>query len=312
MKKLIYSMLALFCVTLAFTSCSDDDSSEDVSEKAEKHEKGTINNPYNVAEAINAVKDMTWTSNTEYDKTDDVYVKGKISRIANRGTYAEGGVFGNASFFISDDGSQNNEFYCFRVLYFEKKKYETGQTDIKVGDEVIIYGKLMNYKGNTPETVSGDAYLVSLLRPNNGSSVSESAKNISFATNTETQAWASETDGTYNAGYSTTTQGLKIGYYKHTSNTITSPNENEVRINKNTVLSIATTDGKKIKKIVIGCAPDKETTSYCFDMAGLEGGASADADKSALTITWSGSASKVILHANNGQIRMKKLTVEFE
>lgn len=83
-------MLALFCVTLAFTSCSDDDSSEDVSEKAEKYEKGTMNNPYNVAEAINAVKDMTWTSNTEYDKTDDVYVKGKISRIANRGTYAEG------------------------------------------------------------------------------------------------------------------------------------------------------------------------------------------------------------------------------
>ena len=30
------------------------------------------------------------------------------------------------------------------------------------GAEVIIYGKLMNYKGNTPETVSGKAYLYSL------------------------------------------------------------------------------------------------------------------------------------------------------
>ena len=47
-------------------------------------------------------------------------------------------------------------------------------------------------------------------------------------------------------------------------------------------------------------------------MAGLEGGASATADKEGLTVTWSGSASKVVLHANNGQIRMEKLTVEFE
>lgn len=47
-------------------------------------------------------------------------------------------------------------------------------------------------------------------------------------------------------------------------------------------------------------------------MAGLEGGASAVADKSALTITWKGSASKVVLHANNGQVRMEGLTVVFE
>ena len=66
-------------------------------------------------------------------------------------------------------------------------------------------------------------------------------------------------------------------------------------------------DGKKIKKIVIGCLSD-----YCLDMAGLEGGASATADKTALTVTWTGSASKVVLQANNGQVRMEKITVEFE
>jgi hypothetical protein len=47
-------------------------------------------------------------------------------------------------------------------------------------------------------------------------------------------------------------------------------------------------------------------------MAGLEGGASATCDKDALTVTWTGSAAKVVLHANNGQVRMEKLTVEFE
>ena len=124
--------------------------------------KGTLANPYTPLEACDAVKDLTWTDNSTYDTTDDVYVAGKISRIANKGTYTEGGTYGNASFFISADGTENGEFQVFRALYLGNKKFAEGQTDIKVGDDVIIYGKLMNYKGNTPETVSGKAYLYSL------------------------------------------------------------------------------------------------------------------------------------------------------
>ena len=124
--------------------------------------KGTLANPYTPLEACDAVKDLTWTDNSTYDTTDDVYVAGKISRIANKGTYTEGGTYGNASFFISADGTESGEFQVFRALYLGNKKFEAGQTDIKVGDDVIIYGKLMNYKGNTPETVSGKAYLYSL------------------------------------------------------------------------------------------------------------------------------------------------------
>ena len=123
---------------------------------------GTLNDPYNPAAAINAVKDLTWTDNNTYDKTDNVYVKGKISRIANKGTFTEGGTYGNASFYISADGSESGEFYCFRVLYLGNKKYEAGQTDIKVGDEVVVYGQLMNYHNDTPETVANSAYLYSL------------------------------------------------------------------------------------------------------------------------------------------------------
>ncbi|MBR4688445.1 MAG: hypothetical protein IKP01_09035 [Bacteroidales bacterium] len=124
--------------------------------------KGTLANPYTPLEACEAVKDLTWTDNNTYETTGDVYVAGKISRIANKGTYTEGGTYGNASFFISADGTESGEFQVFRALYLGNKKFEAGQTDIKVGDDVIIYGKLMNYKGNTPETVSGKAYLYSL------------------------------------------------------------------------------------------------------------------------------------------------------
>ena len=123
---------------------------------------GTVDDPYNPAGAADAVKNLTWTSNDDYETTGDVYVKGKISRIADKGTFTEGGTYGNASFYISEDGTQNGEFYCFRVLYLGNKKFESGKTDIKVGDEVIVCGQLMNYRNNTPETVAGKAYLYSL------------------------------------------------------------------------------------------------------------------------------------------------------
>ena len=122
---------------------------------------GTLADPFNVAAALNATAGLTWTSNSSYDKVGPYYVKGKISRIASGGTFTEGASYGNASFYISDDGTETNEFYCFRVLYLGNQKYTSG-TDIAVGDEVIVYAELMNYKGNTPETVSNSGYLYSL------------------------------------------------------------------------------------------------------------------------------------------------------
>ena len=123
---------------------------------------GTLNNPYNPTAANQLASALTWTS-TEYQKSDDVYVKGKICKIANNGTYNESGVNGNATFFISEDGKEESEqFQCYRILYLGNKKFASGDTDIKVGDDVVIYGKLMNYKGNTPETVQNEAYLYSL------------------------------------------------------------------------------------------------------------------------------------------------------
>lgn len=123
---------------------------------------GTLEDPYNPAGAAAAVKDLTWTSNDNYETTDVVYVKGKICKIASNGTFTEGIKYGNASFFISEDGTGEGEFHIFRTLYLGNKKFAEGQTDIKVGDEVIICGKLMNYHGNTPETDANNSYLYSL------------------------------------------------------------------------------------------------------------------------------------------------------
>ena len=275
---------------------------------------GTLADPYTPKGAIDAVKDLKWTSNSDYETTGDVYVKGKISRI--KGTYTEGGTYGNASFYISADGTETDEFYAFRVLYLENKKFEAGQTDIKVGDEVVIYGKLMNYQNNTPETEANKAYLYSLngsTTPGGGGGDTPTGSSVSFDTNASAQTWSEETDGTYGAGFSSTTQGIKVGYYKHTSTSAAvTPNDQHIRVYKNSVLSVTAPTGKKIKEMVLKTEPKSGDREYCFDMAGLEGGASATANKEALTVTWSGSAEKIVLHANNGQVRIKSISLTLE
>ena len=314
MKKLIFSMLALFSVAFIFTSCGDDDS-EPIKLPDDGLLEGSIEHPYTVADALSIVKGLTWTNSTKYETTDVVYVKGKISRIASKGTFTEGGTFGNASFYISEDGTEySGEFFCYRILYFDNKKFKSGQTDIKVGDDVVVCGKLMNYKNNTPQTVPDEAYLISLNGETDGGiGYGSSDNSVYFGTNSATLMWNAATDATYGTGFSATEHGLNIGFYKHTSTSnLVAPNANHIRIYKNSVFSIASTEGRKIKKIVIKCAPDAGTTCYCYDMTGLEGAANAVADHSALTITWTGSAKKIVLQSNNGQVRMEEITVDFE
>jgi hypothetical protein len=72
------------------------------------------------------------------------------------------GTYGNASFYVSDDGTTTNKFYCYRVLYLGNKKWATGSGDVlKVGDDVVVCAKLTNYNG-TPETQQNEGYLYSL------------------------------------------------------------------------------------------------------------------------------------------------------
>lgn len=77
-----------------------------------------------------------------------VYVKGIISRIAEIST-----SYGNASYYISADGTEADELYVFRGYSLEGEKF-TSETEIAVGDEVIIYGQLTTYN-ETPQVNTG-------------------------------------------------------------------------------------------------------------------------------------------------------------
>lgn len=120
---------------------------------------GTLENPYNVAGVIAYVS--TFEANEE--SPTDVYIKGKVASIKEN--YNESDPqYGNATYYISDDGTDNNTFYIYRSMYLGDTKYTSGDV-LEVGDEVIVCGKVTNYVGDygsTLETVASQSYLYSL------------------------------------------------------------------------------------------------------------------------------------------------------
>ena len=110
---------------------------------------GTSDDPYTVAEALAIIEAGTYTS-------DNVYVKGIVSSISEIST-----SYGNATYFISDDGSTDSELEIYRGYYLDGAKF-TSEDDLQVGDVVVICGELTLYY-STPEVTSGSS-IISLTR----------------------------------------------------------------------------------------------------------------------------------------------------
>ena len=121
---------------------------------------GTKEDPYSVGGVLEYLK----TLGNNVNSPSNVYIKGVISKITE--TYTASGTNGNATFYIKDTAEDTDDFQCYRVKYLGNKKFTTGKEDIKVNDNVVICGKVVNYSGSagkvTPETVANEAYLYSL------------------------------------------------------------------------------------------------------------------------------------------------------
>lgn len=115
---------------------------------------GSKENPFNSVAANQMASKLA--SGAKTDK--QYYIKGKVVSVKE----AFNAQFGNASFYISDDGKAEGQFLVFRTLYLGNEKWTEDKPNVAVGDEVVVCGSLTNYMGNTPETVQGETYLVSL------------------------------------------------------------------------------------------------------------------------------------------------------
>ena len=123
---------------------------------------GTLENPFNTVAA--AAYARSFGTDTPSDQA--VYIKGKVASISEPFSIN----YGNSTFYISDDGTMNNAFYVYRTLYLGNRKFKEGDTQIQEGDEVILYGKVINWRGTIPETIQGETFLYSLNEMTEGTS----------------------------------------------------------------------------------------------------------------------------------------------
>ena len=161
MKKFIYSMFALAMMAMTFASCEDvpmpyDQPGEGGEEPVivQPTGDGTLENPFNVAAALEYTNSLA----ADEESPKDIYIKGKVVTVTEEYSTS----FGNGTYYISDDGTNKNQFYVYRAMYLGNKSFKNGDTQIQEGDEVIICGRVINFKGTTPETQQKKAFLYSL------------------------------------------------------------------------------------------------------------------------------------------------------
>lgn len=144
---------------------------------------GTLEDPYTVADAMAATEALGEGKTS----SDSYYTKGIISEISEVSP-----DYGNATYFISDDGTTGSQFKVFRGRFVGNVNFSAAD-QIQVGDEVVVYGKLTYYKpsngGASEIEVAQNNYIYSLKR--NGTAIhalgaSADKKTVSSAASTVT------------------------------------------------------------------------------------------------------------------------------
>ena len=143
---------------------------------------GTKDSPKTVAEAITLINALG-DKETSQQKA---YVKGKVVKVTTNQTNFE--KYGNLNYFISDDGQDANTIQVYGGDGLNGDKFQS-ITDIKQGDEVIVYGnlyKFVNNSGITPEITN--SYLVALNDSEGGGEGESGGTNL--LTNGDFETWS--------------------------------------------------------------------------------------------------------------------------
>ena len=227
---------------------------------------GTEALPYTPSQALQVI------ASGENDPEADVYIKGKVSQIKEVSP-----SFGNATYWISDDGSTDNQLYVFRGKYLNGEKF-TSEDQLKVGDEVVILGKLTTFNDD-PQVNTGSS-IVSINGEGGGSTAGGA---VSISDNMLTLTNSAVTAGTETATLNVADiTGLKKGDKPSSltmsdGSVITFDGNGEtnapayyvtdMRVYKNNIMRFSCK--KTIAKIVITCSADdrvgNETATVSFN-----------------------------------------------
>ena len=150
-------MMAVAIAACTFTSC------EDVPEpynnpykylgtdtKVDPKGEGTLASPFNVAAALAKCEEVG-----EDGTTTEFYATGYVTELTEYSAQ-----YGNMTFKIADKKEGGDALTVYRAKGFKGENI-TDESLLHVGDSVVICGKLVNFKNNTPEFTQG-CYIVSI------------------------------------------------------------------------------------------------------------------------------------------------------
>lgn len=273
---------------------------------------GVENDPYNVAGALAYIQNLPADEKPEAL----VYTKGVISEVVKLGTS------GSIQFKMHDKNVNNSllVFYCNNLGNVPF----SALTDLKAGDEVVVCGKVVNFKGNTPEYAPG-AYLVSLNGKTEGegggSTPGGEEKPGVGNTIVMSNAYSSCTEGSVDAG--TITFGdATITFEKNDGNNAPKYYWNKTESLRSVRMyaknSMEMTATKNIAKVVINCAAPYSGTNYNGNdqMTTTAGTISKSADKLSVTIDGINSKSFTLANEHTAisggtQLRIVSMTITY-
>ena len=147
-----------------FSSCEDvpepytQPTKPDAPSAGEPKGTGTAADPFNIAGIIKYIENGG-------SADQEVYTKGKVVSV-KAGSFDA--TYGSLKYYISDDGTTNNQFYVYNGYAGPNRTKFSGEDALKPGDEVVICGKAKNYSGTNEYDANN--YLVSLNgKPTSGS-----------------------------------------------------------------------------------------------------------------------------------------------
>ena len=111
---------------------------------------GTQDSPFNIAAAIAKCQEVGTTAST-----DKYYIKGIADADYTVGSYY------NIEVDLVDSEGASKKFKVYRCKYGSENKNIKQGFKVNKGDVIIVYGPVVYFKSNTPETSSG-AYIVSV------------------------------------------------------------------------------------------------------------------------------------------------------
>ena len=185
---------------------------------AEPTGTGTETDPYNVAAVLKLYE------NNSYDSNKEVYVKGIVAKVGIDTEY------GNATYYISDDGTSTNDFEIYRGKYLNGDKF-TSADQLKKGQTVVVCGKLTEY--NSTKEMAQGSKLISIEGEGTTSDSDETTtgENITISGTTVNLINNAVTAGTTSTTIDLSTLGLTNA---SEVTTVTMPDESTITFDKGT------------------------------------------------------------------------------